>query len=330
VEQRIWTVLSLGAALVVTGCAPSPKKVARVSIGNTGCPPGDLAVFGYVEETRSWRAACADSLYVCSDVAGGTECNLQDPATLDPEMAVRAKVLLSLPKGVRDRFVTFDVMERDWDSFARWAAGIAKLTDEQFEEVGSGGRLFTGFSAAFNQQLVQCLGRHGVLEVEVNDRGIVQIPRAGVKHQCRAKLLRSGEIEQLRQPNTVHLLAANVYAVQPLPRPEMATAKSTTEPEPSQPAPEPVAPVRTAPEAGSDMERDIRAWVDAVASDILACTNEPKTAVLVELDDQGNATVSLRGPLAGGAEERCIRSAVGQKQFPSGPATVVHLVKPAP
>jgi len=35
-----------------------------------------------------------------------------------------------------------------------------------------------------------------------------------------------------------------------------------------------------------------------VASDILACSNESKTAVLVELDEQGSATVSLRGELA--------------------------------
>ncbi len=328
-QRRIRTALWVGAALVIAGCAPSPKKVARVSIGNTGCPPGDLAVFGYVEETRSWRAACGGSLYVCSDVAGGTDCKPQDPQTLDPELAVRARALLSLPKGVRDRFVAVDVMEGDWDSFARMAAARAKLSDQQFEEVGFEGKLFTGFSAEFNQQLVQCLGQHGVLEVEVNDRGLIQIPKAGVKHRCRAKLLRSGELQQLRTPSTVRLLAANVFAVQALPRPEVATAESAKEPEPSGPTPEPRAPNPTVPKEGPGVEEEVRAWVDSVASDILACSNESKTAVLVELDEQGSATVSLRGALAGGAEEQCIRAAVGKKRFPSGPATVVHLVKPA-
>ena len=41
------------ATLAVAGCAMSPEEVARVSIGNTGCPANDLAVFGYVEKTRS-------------------------------------------------------------------------------------------------------------------------------------------------------------------------------------------------------------------------------------------------------------------------------------
>lgn len=75
-----WTwgvALAMLATTALEACAPSTKTVALVSVGNTGCPAEDLAVFSYKRDVRSWRAACGDKLYVCSDIRGATECNPQ-------------------------------------------------------------------------------------------------------------------------------------------------------------------------------------------------------------------------------------------------------------
>lgn len=117
------------------------------------------------------------------------------------------------------------------------------------------------------------------------------------------------------------MIVAGVFGVKPLPRPELAKEPRADE---AEEAAEETAPVEEVDPADSE---EVRAWLDANSADILTCTDSERTAVLVRLDADGAAAVSLRGKMSGGAEEQCIRAGLGEKAFEVQSAEVLHVVK---
>ena len=338
---------STGVAVMVlalapfVGCAPQPKTVANVSIGNTGCPEEDLAVFNYQVESRSWQAACHEKMYVCSDVRGATRCTLQDEATRDPEVYVRAQLLYELPKAQRNAFISFDISQGDWETYSKAVAAAKLMTPEQVEDLGDRLRLlFVDFSEPFNRELRMCV--HGdPLEVRVGETYL----GSPVRRDCAKALLLKPDLEPLKAHHgQVFVLVAGVYGVEPLPRPTLAapTLDSADEAEgavadnntqagddPAKETP-PEGHQSSAPSPASpEVAQAVRDWLDASAPDILTCTDSERTAVSVRIDQNGGAAVSLRGKLSGGPEEQCVREALGDKSFDGGASEILHLVKAA-
>jgi hypothetical protein len=90
-----------------------------------------------------------------------------------------------------------------------------------------------------------------------------------------------------------------------------------TTPEPQLPGPPPA------------VEASIRATLDLHRREILACVARDLVLVEVAYDGLGGATVSLSDDLAHGAEERCVRAALGPLHVDGsdGANTVRHLVR---
>ncbi|NRA35915.1 MAG: hypothetical protein HRU17_21545 [Polyangiaceae bacterium] len=135
----------LGSLLVAgVGCAPQPKMVANVTVGSTGCPAESLAVFDYRVESRTWRAACKEQLYVCSAVGGGNKCTPQKVETLDSDLAARAALLLKVPKAQRDLFITYDLMAVSWDEYLQLMRIVNSLAPVELADVGSISDIYFG------------------------------------------------------------------------------------------------------------------------------------------------------------------------------------------
>jgi hypothetical protein len=317
---------ALVAGSSTTGCAPAPQTVANVSVGNTGCPANDLAVFNYDENTRGWHAACRDKYFVCSAVGGGTRCTPQETATLDPELVARSQLLFNLPKQKRDRFVASDILAGTWDSFAYEVAALGKLSDQQLENMQDQSvTLYTSFSAGFNEALKSCVGSDRVVEVWINNSGsFISYP----DKRCLSELAVHPDLAFLRsEPGRRYVLATDVHGIVPLPRPAPNTVAAPA----AQPAAAPVVDSASsvAPTDNQALSAKVRADLDAAASDILTCTASDKMAVKAHVDEQGKATFSLMGALSGSGEEGCVRAALGARTFAPGPLDVVHLVKAA-
>lgn len=323
-----------GAAL--GACAPSARTVAIVSVGNTGCPAEELAVFSYKRKERSWRAACGDRLYVCSDIRGATECQLQQAHTEEPELRERARLLSGLPKTARDHFVEIDILALSWEEFSKRVQIAAKLSPQQLQEIEDLTTVFAGFSAGFNEQLRACSGQNGVYQLRVKQAGFVSR-----KHDRCAQngLLASPEIAHLADgQNKNYYLATDVFDIQPLPRKGPLPPHSPAEPFPSAermagagaeaPTTGPaVMPPASASQGG--VEASVRSWLDTQAAEVLECVGAERVPLLVHVSETGAASVKLRGQLSGSPEEGCVVSALGTRQFEAGPLDVVHLVKQA-
>jgi hypothetical protein len=62
----------------------------------------------------------------------------------------------------------------------------------------------------------------------------------------------------------------------------------------------------------------------------LACVGKDQAALLVQVNHESKAEISIRGLAAGSPEEGCARSALAKTPaLPSGPATVLHLLRAA-
>lgn len=73
---------------------------------------------------------------------------------------------------------------------------------------------------------------------------------------------------------------------------------------------------------------DTRAWLDAHRDVILGCAGRPTAVVRVEATD-GAGSISLQPPLSGGAEEECVRAALGEVPSDARPSsgTIIHAVR---
>lgn len=305
--------------LVVAACAPKAKTVANISIGNTGCPVENLAVFNYVPESRSWRALCSETLYVCSDIRGASTCTLQDPNTEEAGLKDRAKLLLKLDKPRRDLFISSDIRQGTWDEYSTKVVAVSKMSPTQFKQVEDPNGLFVGFSEQVAAQLTAC-SPNDLATVEVDKKGGLR-PRGAKRMGCFTRVITtSPEFAPMTQhPGETFYVPSGLPAIKPLPPPKAV-------------APEPVvheAPaVEEAPaEVSPELDAAVRKWLDERAKDILACTGEEASVVIASLDDAGATKISLRGEMQGKAAERCVGAVLGAKQFDSGPAEVMHLVK---
>lgn len=297
-----------GVALTtVAACGPSTARVTQGTAGATGCSQQDLVVFNYDKGARSWLAACQQRLFVCSPGSKQARCVQQDPAGIDPALAERIEILNQVPPAQREALVHFDVSAQDWDGFAKTVASVNRLRPAQVTQVDDPRRLFTDFSAEFDAALTQCLGPDGVARVDVSASGGLTV---APNKPCLVSLRGAQDLAELRlRPGQSFYLASGVRAVEPVQRP------GTEEPEPEEPE---VSPLEIA----------VRDWLDANATDILACTNTDKAVINVHVDEEGQTTVSLRDELAETAAEGCVRSALPERTFEEGAGEVVHLVRP--
>jgi hypothetical protein len=315
-------VVAVVCLLLGGACAPQPKTVANVSIGNTGCPAQDLAVFDYVAKTRSWRAVCHDTLYVCSDVRDGTRCTKQ--ATVDPEVLARGQLLIPLRQDQRDRFIESKIMRGDWEQFSASVVAISKLSESQTEKIEDGTGVVATFPEAFARRLGQC-ANDAVMRLEVEADGTLKHSinpwMVTPADKCFADLTDSPELAWLRQhPGEVFFLPTGIFGVHSLPHPKALTVAAADPPESAVPASD---------AAVTEQEDAVRAWLNTSSAEVLSCTGEPRSVVIVNIDSKGAAQVALRGALAGKPEERCVRAALGKKQFAPGPLEVIHLINSA-
>ena len=308
----IWMLAASGLLLA---CAPNLRTVVSMSVGQTGCPRESLAVFDYHKEVRTWMAVCRDKLYVCSS-AGGASCTLQDSATHDPEMAQRAILLLKVPQARRVRFVDYDIMSADWETYSRRITTVIAMTAEQDEDIDDLDRLLVDVPAALNAKIAKCIGKETVVSVDIS----VKMKGTLSRPKCLRALTRHEYFVALREKTSVVKLAPSLNALDPLPRPSVA----------SPPAEPETAPDTTPASKGSpELDASIRAWLDSIAADVLGCTAAQRLAVQVDVDASGAAEISLAGPDRGTPVEGCVQAAVVTKRFSAGPATVVHLLNRA-
>lgn len=296
-----------GVALTIAACGPSTARVTQGTAGATGCSQQDLVVFNYHYGARTWLAACQQRLFVCSPGGKQARCVQQDPAGVDPALAERIEILNQVPPAQREALVHFDVSAQDWDGFAKTVASVNRLRPAQVTQVEDPRRLFTDFSAEFDAALTQCLGPDGVARVDVSASGGLTV---SPNKPCLVSLRGAPDLGELRlRPGQSFYLASGVRGVEPVQRP------GTEEPEPEEPE---VSPLEIA----------VRDWLDANATDILACTNTDKAVINVRVDEEGQPTVSLRNELGETAAEGCVRSALPEHTFEEGAGEVVHLVRP--
>lgn len=329
--------LLVGAA-VAAACAPLPKTVANVSSGVTGCPEAQLSVFNYNRAKRTWSALCSEKMYVCSDGRGGTRCTPQQGDTIDDELVVRAKALLEVPTSRREWFIDKDLRQGSWDSFALLVAKVKAMNDAQLAAVDPR-ELFLNTSPSFESELKKCLGDDGVLAVSFLRTGEAQAPTKVVEPDCKALLRKDKALEPLKaQPEQTFYVVSNLFNVEPVQRPKLATPPSTSSTEAlatsgaegdDAAAPASLPPVTAA--ASPELETAVRSWLDQESASILACTGKERSAVLVHVTAEGAAQVSLRGAPPGSPELACVRSALPKPPaFSPGPAEILHVVKASP
>lgn len=307
--RRLAALVAAGAALTIAACGTSTARVTQGTSSATGCSQQDLVVFNYDKKARTWLAACQERLFVCSSGGKQARCVQQDPARIDPALAERVEVLRQVPPPQREALISYDVSTQDWDGFAKTVASVIRLRPAQATQVEDPQRLFTDFSAEFDAALTQCQGPDGVARVDVSSSGGLTV---SPNKPCLVSLRGAPDLAELRlRPGQSFYLASGVRAVEPVQRP------GAEEPEPEPEVPE-VSPLEIA----------VREWLDANATDILTCTNTDKAVVHVRVDEEGQATVSLRDELAESPAEGCVRSALPERTFGEGAGEVVHLVRP--
>lgn len=319
----------LGSLAVLVGCTASPQAVPQISTGATGCPEQELVAFNYSRPNRTWNAACGEKQFVCS-ARGGIRCTKQEPETVDPELVTRAMALREVPVEQRTWFVDKDISEGSWDSFATVVATVKALSPEQLERIDPR-RVFASGSATLNESMHVC-GPVGSVEIKVQANGNLTSPA-----WCTERLLSSPELAPLKlHPFETFTLVAGVYGLKPVARPVLAGA---TEPKTPAAAPgEPATDVAAAPAqshsehgaaaASPELDAAVRQWLDRERSAILACVGKDQAALLVQVNHEAKAEISIRGLPAAAPEEGCVRSALAKAPaLPPGPATVLHLLR---
>jgi hypothetical protein len=324
VRDSILAGASVGLGLTIA-CAPSSKTVANVTTGITGCPAESLVVFNYARQARTWSALCADRLYICSDGRGQARCTEQDPATIDEEQATRATALRQLPVEKRAWFADQNITDGDWPTFARLAGTVNALSVAQLSSVDP--RLVYMDQSPELAQVVSTCAPDSALVADVSARGTVSITSMSSSvpftHPCwvnhrpdLSKLSRLGQHQWL--------LAAGVSDVKPIARPKLSPTVAK--------APAAASGVSAAAPAASPaspaLDAAVRGWLDQQADAILACAGTDHAAVLVSVDAQAKADVTLRGVAAGGPEDGCVKHVLASPPpLPTGPAQILHIVK---
>jgi hypothetical protein len=322
----------VGSFTALIGCTASPQAVPKISTGATGCPEQQLAVFNYSRPNRTWNAACGEKQFVCS-ARGGIRCTKQEPETVDVELVTRAKALLEVPVAQRTWFVDKDISLGSWDSFATLVATVKALRPEQLERIDPR-RVFAAGSASLDEAMKAC-GWVESVEVRVEATGDLTSSAS-----CTDRLLSSPELAPFkREPFTTFLLVSGVFGIKPVARPALAgdVGPKTASAAAAEPHPADVAVAASQSESGSvaagaspELDAAVRQWLDRERGAILTCVGKEQAALLVQVNHESKADVSIRGLPAGAPEEGCVRSALAKAPaLPAGPATVLHLLRAA-
>jgi hypothetical protein len=95
------------------------------------------------------------------------------------------------------------------------------------------------------------------------------------------------------------------------------------------PTPPPSGPLDEPNPDTSTQARELRAAIDAHATDVLACTGTQRLGVRIEWTVDGTVTIALQGERAGTPEERCVREALTphlRAPYVGNPGEIVHVV----
>jgi hypothetical protein len=314
----------LASVALLGACAPSPKTVANVTTGITGCPSESLVVFGYTKATRTWAAACGERVYVCSDGRGPARCTEQQPDTVDAEKVVRAKAIAPLSAPQRAWFVDQDISQGDWASFAQLVATVKAMNEAQLQSTNPA-LVYAAGSEQLGQAVLACSSTYPI-SFNVDKQGHVTVPSS---KPCAIDVVNRRELDPLRARHSSSVvLVPGLYGIKPVARPVIATTAAPTlapASESVEAATGPTSPALTP--ASPELDAAVRQWLDRGASGVVACTGKSPTALVV---DVGAAApqVSIRGLPAGAPEEGCVKSTLGAPPaFPAGSGQILHVVK---
>jgi hypothetical protein len=318
-------VLALLLLLALNACAPHATTIPNVSIGNTGCPRAELAVFGYLPEQRSWTAVCANNVFSCSAVGGTTRC-AASPVTPDtPELVRRANLLKGLTPEQAQPFVTENIVALARASFERQVAIATLAKPELLEEV----KTIDSIIVLRSKPPKDCTP-NTYEDVIIADHG--RLMPASPNRQCIEEALKGVAVTPTleAQDNLVLALTFDESHVQTRMKKiaqegEAVAATQTSAPSPPSSA-EPLT-MQTHAASPSPVETEVRSALDARADDLLACVSAPRVLVEANVDPEGNVAVSLRDLPKDDPLQGCARSAMGTLKVAPGALTVVHLVR---
>jgi hypothetical protein len=298
----------------------------------TGCPAANLATFNYQKSAKAWQAVCGEQLLSCT---GGSrqQCTAVPAHANNAELRARAALLFQVPQSRRDFFVRVDISQGTWEDFARNVAVVSALTDDQLKQIDDPRTVFTGFSAAFNQQLTQCLGLSKIAVVAPRADGTLGLGRGAPS--CMAPLIAAADLQPLRgYVGTKFVLAPNVRDLKLAEHPNTDTVHTDSAAElEARRVAEEQAKLKAEQELAAQRQAEVEAWLDTANKALTSCTGLKEIPVDVTIDEQGVATVALQGKLNTPNKQKCVKAALGDKTFEGGARTLSYVVgapKPAP
>lgn len=323
---------TLLSAVCLVGCGAPARMVTTNTAKATGCPAANLATFNYQKSAKAWQAVCGEQLLTCT---GGSkqQCTAVPAHANNAELRARAALLLQVPASRRDFFVPVDIAQGTWEEFARNVAVVSALTDDQLKQVDDPRTVFTGFSAAFNQQLTQCLGLSKVAFVAPKADGTLAVGRGAPS--CMAPLIASADLQPLRgYVGTKFVLAPNVRDLKLAEHPDTGSMHTDDAAElEARRLAEEQAKLQAEQELAAKRQAEIEAWLDAAHKGLTSCTGLKEIPVDVTIDEQGVAAVALQGKLNTPNKQKCVKAALGDKTFEGGARALSYVVgapKPAP
>ncbi|HEX2879102.1 MAG TPA: hypothetical protein VHO25_06160 [Polyangiaceae bacterium] len=325
------TILSL-SVIALSGCGQPAKAISANTAKATGCPAASLATFNYQKSAATWQAVCGEQLMHCAGKAKQQCTPIQADAS-NAELRARAALLLQVPQSRRDFFVKSDISQGTWKEFARNVAVVSALNDDQLKQVDDPRTVYTGFSAAYNQQLAQCLGLSKVARIAPNADGTLSASRGAPG--CMAMLVSSPELAPLKgYVGTKFVLAANVRDLKLADHPDASSMHTDDAAElEARRLAEEQAKLKAEQELAAKRQAEVEAWLDAAHKGLTSCTGLKEIPVDVTIDEQGVAAVALQGKLNTPNKQKCVKAALGDKTFEGGARTLSYVVgapKPAP
>jgi hypothetical protein len=344
-------VAAAGLAIALPACAMKASTLPKVTVGNTGCAPEALAVFNYDPDARSWMAVCGTELFSCSDAGRRTaRCSPMADAAKSPELVRRAALLLHLPRDRREPFITLDIMAEEEARYTRRIATLAALSEEDMGWVDDIHRMYVAVSDTERAELKRC-GLHGLIALDINRktgrwtghwtrRGdhLLQFVKTEEDLSCVEAAAKRIEVPEAQRKRFSYVLVlvdepsqeVLEAAAAPSTAATVEQAGSAPDEEATSAAPaEPQADAATA-SLPPHVQARIRAHLDALREDILACVDAERAPVRVERTSDGGQTVALQGAGAGTPAEGCVGAVVGSLPFEEGAdeaGVILHLVR---
>lgn len=187
---------------------------------------------------------------------------------------------------------------------------------------------------AANGDVMACVPERGeplTLRVELRSEG--RVGRVGglnelstAEARCVREALSEVQIAARVDVARVVRFAFGAASDRPTPSLPVQTAGGGPVPQPAVGvAPVPAPPPSASPPAPRPGEAELRATLVARTDVVLACVSGNAVAVVVDWSGDGAVQVSMQGPLAGSAEEGCVRQALSTLTMPAGaPGRLIH------